>query len=205
MNFSVYFKSSHYNRLDFQSAALSSPVLFLTLSQGRPSDSEDGCEVKKATKSSRGTGESGAVQQAFQAFPLSPLPPPASLVFIFSRSSLLRRIRRMYRKNNSCHPVTVEWFSKQILVNFEILKLSIHPSLTHYGTQIYCFEKTTFFPKNQRLKWNLTSKHAAYKTSALIIWACRPLLETAPAARHPYYCKVSTTNKQKQHIRKLVG
>ena len=122
-------------------------------------------------------------------------PPYPFLVFIFSRSSLLRRIRRMYGKNNSCHPVTVEWFSKQILVNFEIFKLSIHPSLTHYGAQIYCFEKTTFFPKNQRLKWNLTSKHAAYKTSALIIWACRPLLETAPAARHPIVKWAQQTNK----------
>ena len=48
------------------------------MSQGRPPDCEDGCEVKKARKSRRGTGEDGAVQQAF---PLSPLPPPSFLFF----------------------------------------------------------------------------------------------------------------------------
>ena len=30
--------------------------------------------------------------------------------------------RHLYDKNNSCHPVTLAWFSIQILVNFEIFK-----------------------------------------------------------------------------------
>ena len=30
----------------------------------------------------------------------------------------------LYGENNSCHPVMVEWISIQILVNFEMFKLS---------------------------------------------------------------------------------
>ena len=31
----------------------------------------------------------------------------------------------LYGENNSCHPVTLEWFSIQILVNLETFKLSL--------------------------------------------------------------------------------
>ena len=61
-------------RRSFESSLVPHP----SLSQGRPSDSENGCKVKKARKSKRGTGEGGAVQKAF---PLSPLPPPSFLFF----------------------------------------------------------------------------------------------------------------------------
>ena len=43
-------------------------------------------------------------------------------------------------KNNSCHQVTLEWFSIQLLVNSEILKLSLNLSLTRLRAQIACYE-----------------------------------------------------------------
>ena len=39
-----------------------------------------------------------------------------------------------------CHPVTLEWFSIQVLVNSEIFKLSLNLSLTHLMAQITCYE-----------------------------------------------------------------
>ena len=41
-----------------------------------------------------------------------------------------------YGENKSCHLVTLEWFFIQILVNFEIFKLSQNISLKHYLPQI---------------------------------------------------------------------
>ena len=46
----------------------------------------------------------------------------------------------MYKKNNSCHPVTLEWFSIQLLVNSEIFKLLLNLSLTHLRAQSACYE-----------------------------------------------------------------
>ena len=46
----------------------------------------------------------------------------------------------MYEKNNSCHPVTLEWFSIQLLVNSEIFKLLLNLSLTHLRAQSACYE-----------------------------------------------------------------
>ena len=43
-------------------------------------------------------------------------------------------------ENNSCHPVTLEWFSTQILANSEISKLSCNLSLTHLRAEIECYE-----------------------------------------------------------------
>ena len=44
------------------------------------------------------------------------------------------------RKNNFCHPVTLAWFSIQILVNSKIFKLLLYLSLTHLRAQITCYE-----------------------------------------------------------------
>ena len=52
------------------------------------------------------------------------------------RLQRLPRISRICKKNNSCHPVTLEWFSIHIRVIFEIFK----PSLTHVRAQIACHE-----------------------------------------------------------------
>ena len=38
--------------------------------------------------------------------------------------------------NNFCHPVTLAWFSIQILVNSKIFKLSLNLSFTHLRAQI---------------------------------------------------------------------
>ena len=46
----------------------------------------------------------------------------------------------MYEKNNSCHPVTLEWFSIQLLVNSEIFKLLLNLSLTHLRAQSAYYE-----------------------------------------------------------------
>ena len=46
----------------------------------------------------------------------------------------------LYEKNNSCHPVTFEWCSIQILVNSKIFKLSLNLSFTHLRAQITCYE-----------------------------------------------------------------
>ena len=46
----------------------------------------------------------------------------------------------MYEKNNSCHPVTLEWFSIQLLVNSEIFKLLLNLSLTHLRAQSTYYE-----------------------------------------------------------------
>ena len=35
-----------------------------------------------------------------------------------------KNYKDLYEKNNSCHPVTLEWFFIQIFVNYETLKLS---------------------------------------------------------------------------------
>ena len=46
----------------------------------------------------------------------------------------------LYEKNNSCHPVTFEWFSKQILVISKISKLSLNLSLLYLMAQIARYE-----------------------------------------------------------------
>ena len=44
-------------------------------------------------------------------------------------------------KNNFCHPVTLAWFSIQILVNSKILNLSLSLSLMHLiRAQIACYQ-----------------------------------------------------------------
>ena len=48
--------------------------------------------------------------------------------------------KHLYEKNNFCHPVTLAWFSIQILVNSKIFKLSFNLSLTHLRAQIVCYE-----------------------------------------------------------------
>ena len=48
--------------------------------------------------------------------------------------------KELCEKNNSCHPVMLEWFSIQILVNSEIFKLLLHLSLTHLRGQSACYE-----------------------------------------------------------------
>ena len=50
---------------------------------------------------------------------------------IFSRSPKIRRI--CMKSSLICQPVTLEWFSIQILVNFEIFKLLWNISLSIYG------------------------------------------------------------------------
>ena len=44
--------------------------------------------------------------------------------------------KHLYEKNNFCHPVTLAWFSIQILVNSKIFKLSLNLSFTHLRAQI---------------------------------------------------------------------
>ena len=72
---------------------------------------------------------------------------------IFSRIFQKQRLQRpprvrsiLYKKNNFCHPITLAWFSIQILVNSKIFKLSLNLSLTHLRTQI----------ASQKLKGNLS-------------------------------------------------
>ena len=48
--------------------------------------------------------------------------------------------KHLYEKNNFCHPVTLAWFSIQILVNSKIFKLSLNLSFTHLRAQITCYE-----------------------------------------------------------------
>ena len=53
----------------------------------------------------------------------------------------------MYEENNCYQPVTLAWFSIQILLNFEIFKPSVNLSLTHLRAQIACYElKRRFEP-----------------------------------------------------------
>ena len=66
---------------------------------------------------------------------------------IFSRISQKLRFptaaeseKHLYEKNNFCHPVTLAWFSIQILVNSKIFKLSLNLSFTHLRAQIACYE-----------------------------------------------------------------
>ena len=49
-------------------------------------------------------------------------------------------ISGLMRFNNFCHPVTLAWFSIQILVNSKIFKLSFTLSLAHLRAQIVCYE-----------------------------------------------------------------
>ena len=44
------------------------------------------------------------------------------------------------RKKNFCHPVTLAWFSIQILLHSKIFKLSLNLSFTHLRAQIACYE-----------------------------------------------------------------
>ena len=48
--------------------------------------------------------------------------------------------KHLYEKNNFCNPVTLAWFSIQILVNSIIFKLSLNLSLPHLRAQIACYE-----------------------------------------------------------------
>ena len=67
---------------------------------------------------------------------------------IFSCISQKKRLQRqpkirricIRKENYSCHPVTLEWFSIQIPVNFEMLKFSLKFSFTHVRAQIACRE-----------------------------------------------------------------
>ena len=52
---------------------------------------------------------------------------------------LARRLH-LYEKNNFCHPVTLAWFSIQILVNSTIFKLSLNLSLTQLRAQSACYK-----------------------------------------------------------------
>ena len=48
------------------------------------------------------------------------------------------KLKCMYGKMNSSHPITVEWFSMQILLNFKIFKPSINLKfLKVYEAQIF--------------------------------------------------------------------
>ena len=68
-------------------------------------------------------------------------------LIIFSRISQ----KRMYEKNNFCYPVTLAWFSIQILLNFEIFKLSVNLSLTHLRAHTACYKfKRRFEPCNAK-------------------------------------------------------
>ena len=49
-------------------------------------------------------------------------------------------LKHSYEKNNFCHPVTLGWFSIQILVNSKIFKLSLNLSLSHVRAQIAGYE-----------------------------------------------------------------
>ena len=44
------------------------------------------------------------------------------------------------RKTTFANSATLTWFSKQILVNSKIFKLSLNLSLTHLRAQIACYE-----------------------------------------------------------------
>ena len=44
--------------------------------------------------------------------------------------------KHVFEKNNFCHPVTLAWFSIQILLNSKIFKLSLNLSFTHLRAQI---------------------------------------------------------------------
>ena len=44
------------------------------------------------------------------------------------------------RKNNSCFPVTLEWFSIQLLDSSEIFKLSLNISPSNLRAQSACYE-----------------------------------------------------------------
>ena len=46
----------------------------------------------------------------------------------------------MSQKNNFCHPVTLELFSIQLLVNSEIFSLSLNLSLMHLRLQSTCYQ-----------------------------------------------------------------
>ena len=45
-----------------------------------------------------------------------------------------------YEKNDSCHPITLDWFSIQLLVNSEVFKVSLNLSLMHLRAQSACYE-----------------------------------------------------------------
>jgi len=49
-------------------------------------------------------------------------------------------LKHLYEKNNFYHPVTLAWFSIQILVNSKLFKLSCNPFLKHLRAQIVCYE-----------------------------------------------------------------
>ena len=51
-----------------------------------------------------------------------------------------KKQKDLFEKNNSCHPVTLEWFSIQILVSFNIFELSLSLSFMHLRVQIACYE-----------------------------------------------------------------
>ena len=97
-----------------------------------------------------------AVSLAFEAIETIiwklPITPVVQIVSkYFEMTGAIRMIRtiiwkpgfrsiNLHEKNNFCHPVTLAWFSIQILVNSSIFKLSFDLSLTHLRAQIVCCE-----------------------------------------------------------------
>ena len=55
-------------------------------------------------------------------------------------SSKQRKLETFVCENQLCHPVTLAWFSIQILENSNTIKLSCNLFLTHLRAQIVCYE-----------------------------------------------------------------
>ena len=55
-------------------------------------------------------------------------------------------------KNYSCHPVLLEWFSVQVLVNFENFKLTLNLSFMHLGFKFFVMKARKFEPLNVKGK-----------------------------------------------------
>ena len=55
----------------------------------------------------------------------------------------------MAAKNYSCHPVLLDWFSVQVLVNF---KLMLNLSFMHLGLKFFVMKAREFEPLNAKGK-----------------------------------------------------
>ena len=99
------------------------------------------------------------------------------------------KIRRIcMRKNNFCQPVTLEWFSIQILVNFDVFKLSWNISLSITGLKSpFNSQQVLWALKCVRKRFNDSLKISEFTMSCIETTVYRQLIAWSTNAKKAYF------------------
>ena len=92
------------------------------------------------------------------------------------------------RKNNFCQPVTLEWFSIQILVNFDVFKLSWNISLSITGLKSpFNSQQVLWALKCVRKRFNDSLKISEFTMSCIETTVYRQLITWSTNAKKAYF------------------